>query len=112
MNEKILELLQKMDNRLNGIESRLDGIENEIKEVKTDMNTRFDSIEKKQDILYNQSISTAEEMTSIKDNFDVVDIKLNAIETRVITINRKLNGTTDQVARNMEQLEEIKIKLQ
>ncbi|HBG2116841.1 hypothetical protein M1I50_09615 [Clostridioides difficile] len=105
MNEKILELLQKIDNRLNGIE-------NEIKEVKTDMNTRFDSIEKKQDILYNQSISTAEEMTSIKDNFDVVDIKLNAIETRVITINRKLNGTTDQVARNMEQLEEIKIKLQ
>ncbi|MCC0783594.1 hypothetical protein IR152_10975 [Clostridioides sp. ES-S-0108-01] len=105
MNEKILELLQKIDNRLNGIE-------NEIKEVKTDMNTRFDSIEKKQDILYNQSISTAEEITSIKDNFDVVDIKLNAIETRVIKINRKLNGATDQVARNMEQLEEIKIKLQ
>ncbi len=112
MDEKILELLQKMDSKLNGIE-------NELKEVKTDMNTKFDSIEnrldsieKKQDILYNQSISTAEEMTSIKDNFDVVDIKLNAIETRVIKINRKLNGATDQVARNMEQLEEIKIKLQ
>ncbi|HBE9896914.1 TPA: hypothetical protein KOD80_002394 [Clostridioides difficile] len=122
MNEKILELLQKMDsnitemkqdindlkigqvetnNRLDNMDKRFDSIEN-----------RLDSIEKKQDILYNQSISTAEEMTSIKDNFDVVDIKLNAIETRVIKINRKLNGATDQVARNMEQLEEIKIKLQ
>lgn len=122
MDEKILELLQKMDsnitemkqdindlkigqvetnNRLDNMDKRFESIEN-----------RLDSIEKKQDILYNQSISTAEEMTSIKDNFDVVDIKLNAIETRVIKINRKLNGATDQVARNMEQLEEIKIKLQ
>ncbi|MFJ1464890.1 hypothetical protein ACIJV2_15225 [Clostridioides difficile] len=67
MNEKILELLQKIDNRLNGIE-------NEIKEVKTDMNTRFDSIEKKQDILYNQSISTAENITEIREDLGDVQV--------------------------------------
>lgn len=108
MDEKILELLQKMDTRLNKIEHDIKDLK--IGQIET--NNRLDNIEKKQDILYNQSIVTAEEMTSIKDNFDVVDIKLNAIETRVIKINRKLNGATDQVARNMEQLEEIKIKLQ
>ncbi|EML0724975.1 hypothetical protein ACF12F_003048 [Clostridioides difficile] len=108
MDEKILELLQKMDTRLNKIEHDIKDLK--IGQIET--NNRLDNIEKKQDILYNQSIVTAEEITSIKDNFDVVDIKLNAIETRVIKINRKLNGATDQVARNMEQLEEIKIKLQ
>ena len=84
MDKEILELLQKMQCSIaemkKDIDVRFDSIEN-----------RLDSIEKKQDILYNQSISTAEEMTSIKDNFDVVDIKLNAIETRVIKINRKLS---------------------
>ncbi|WP_331676089.1 hypothetical protein [Clostridioides difficile] len=84
MDKEILELLQKMQCSITemkkDIDVRFDSIEN-----------RLDSIEKKQDILYNQSISTAEEMTSIKDNFDVVDIKLNAIETRVIKINRKLS---------------------
>ena len=108
MDEKILELLQKMDTRLNKIEHDIKYLK--IGQIET--NNRLDNIEKKQDILYNQSIVTAEEITSIKDNFDVIDIKLNTIETRVIKINRKLNGATDQVARNMEQLEEIKIKLQ
>ncbi|ENY8847959.1 hypothetical protein LA791_016035 [Clostridioides difficile] len=108
MDEKILELLQKMDTRLNKIEHDIKDLK--IGQIET--NNRLDNIEKKQDILYNQSIVTAEEITSIKDNFDVIDIKLNTIETRVIKINRKLNGATDQVARNMEQLEEIKIKLQ
>ncbi|HBF8685663.1 TPA: hypothetical protein KO123_002373 [Clostridioides difficile] len=108
MDEKILELLQKMDTRLNKIEHDIKDLK--IGQIET--NNSLDNIEKKQDILYNQSIVTAEEITSIKDNFDVIDIKLNTIETRVIKINRKLNGATDQVARNMEQLEEIKIKLQ
>ncbi|MCI9976476.1 hypothetical protein JY742_10120 [Clostridioides difficile] len=122
MDEKILELLNEMNNNIVDMKQDITGMKQDIVGIKQDItdlkvgqvetNNRLDSIEKKQDTLYNQSATTAEEITYIKDNFDVVDIKLNAIETRVITINRKLNGATDQVARNMEQLEEIKIKLQ
>ncbi|VIF91602.1 Uncharacterised protein [Clostridioides difficile] len=85
MDEKILELLQEikkdMDLNFSSIESRL----NDIK--------------KKQEILYKQSTEIDKEVT---DNLDIINVKLNAIETRVIKINK----------RNMEQLEEIKIKLQ
>lgn len=85
MDEKILELLQEikkdMDLKFMSIKSRLDDIEN------------------KQDILYKQSTEIDKELT---DNLDIINVKLNAIETRVIKINK----------RNTEQLEEIKIKLQ
>ncbi len=48
----------------------------------------------------------------MNNRFDVVDIKLNAVETRVIKVSRKLDTTTDQVTRNIETIEEVRLKLQ
>lgn len=48
----------------------------------------------------------------MNDRFDVVDIKLNAVETRVIKVSKKLDTTTDQVTRNIETIEEVRMRLQ
>lgn len=77
MDKQILELLLKMD-------ARLGKLENDVKELKKDM----------------------------EDRFDVADIKLNVIENKVTQVSRKLDVTTNQVARNMETMENIKLKLQ
>lgn len=84
MEKQILDLLMKMDERLSNIEQEQQDMKKEMKSMKKEMN----------------------------DGFDVVDIKLNAIETRVIKLDRKVESTTSQVARNMEVVEDIKLKLQ
>lgn len=84
MEKQILDLLMKMDERLSNIEQEQQDMKKEMKSMKKEMN----------------------------DGFDVVDIKLNAIETRVIKLDRKVESTTNQVARNMEVVEDIKLKLQ
>ncbi|MCC0662570.1 hypothetical protein [Clostridioides sp. ZZV15-6597] len=84
MDEKILELLQKMNNnitemkqdindlkigqveannRLDNMDKRFDSIENKL-----------DSMEKKQDILYNQAIATAENITEIREDLGDVQV--------------------------------------
>ena len=77
MDKQILDLLLEMKSDMNEIRS-------EIKDIKQDMN----------------------------DRFDVVDIKLNAVETRVIKVSKKLDTTTDQVTRNIETIEEVRMRLQ
>lgn len=73
-------------------------------------------IKKDMEEMKSEQQNIKKEMNSIKkeinDGFDVVDIKLNAIETRVIKLDRKVESTTNQVARNMEVVEDIKLKLQ
>ena len=77
MDKQVLDLLLEMKSDMNEIRS-------EIKDIKQDMN----------------------------DRFDVVDIKLNAVETRVIKVSKKLDTTTDQVTRNIETIEEVRMRLQ
>ncbi|CEK40097.1 hypothetical protein [Paraclostridium sordellii] len=77
MDNQILDLLLAIKNDMNEMKS-------EIKDIKQDLN----------------------------DRFDVVDIKLNAVETRVIKVSRKLDTTTDQVTRNIETIEEVRMRLQ
>lgn len=48
----------------------------------------------------------------MSDRFDVVDVKLNAVENKVIQVGRKLDTTTDQVTRNIETIEEVRLRLQ
>ncbi len=66
------------------IDARLGRLENNVNELKKDM----------------------------EDRFDIVDIKLNVIENKVTQVSRKLDVTTNQVARNMDTMENIKLKLQ
>lgn len=84
MDNKILEILLDMQKDLKGVQNDMNEMKQEIKDIKQDMN----------------------------DRFDVVDIKLNAVETRVIKVSRKLDTTTDQVTRNIETIEEVRLKLQ
>lgn len=77
MDKQILELLLKID-------ARLGRLENNVKELKKDM----------------------------EDRFDIVDIRSNILENKITQVSRKLDITTNQVARNMEVMENIKLKLQ
>lgn len=51
------------------------------------------------------------EFRNVHDKIDNVEMKLNTIDNRVIDIDRKLRVTSDQVIRNVETMEDIKIKL-
>ena len=51
-------------------------------------------------------------MKEVKEELNVLDMKLGVVENKVSIINRKLDITTDQVARNIEFIEEVKLKLQ
>lgn len=84
MEQQILELLFKLDSKLDNLEKNMVCIQDEVKDIKQD----------------------------IKDRFDVTDIKLNVIENKVTQVSRKLDTTTDQVARNIETIEEVKMRLQ
>lgn len=66
------------------MDKHLGRLENEIEELKKDMEYRF----------------------------DIVDIKLNVMENKIIQVSRTLDATTDQVARNMETMKSIQSKLQ
>ncbi|HBF4283297.1 hypothetical protein [Clostridioides difficile] len=98
MDEKILELLQKMNNnitemkkdindlkigqvetndRFDSIDKRFDGIENRLDSMDKrfdSIENRLDSMEKKQDILYNQAITTAENITEIREDLGDVQV--------------------------------------
>lgn len=52
------------------------------------------------------------EIRILNDKVDNLEIKVNIIDNRVIRIGNKLDATTNQVARNMEVVEDIKLKLQ
>lgn len=84
MEQQLLEVLIKLDTKLDKLEKNMLCIQDEIKDIKQD----------------------------IKDRFDVTDIKLNVIENKVTQVSRKLDTTTDQVARNIETIEEVKMRLQ
>ena len=84
MEKQILDLLMKMDERLSNIEQEQKEMKIDIQNMKKDIN----------------------------DRFDIVNMKLNEIEIRVIKLDRKVESTTNQVARNMEVVEDIKLKLQ
>lgn len=84
MEKQLLEVLMKLDNKLDNLEKNMLCMQDEIKDLKQD----------------------------IKDRFDVTDIKLNVIENKVTQVSRKLDTTTDQVARNIETIEEVKMRLQ
>ncbi|HGT1414799.1 TPA: hypothetical protein ACMV83_002550 [Clostridioides difficile] len=84
MDEKILELLQKMNNNITEMKQDINDLK--IGQVETNnrldnMDKRFDSIEnrldsmeKKQDILYNQAIATAENITEIREDLGDVQV--------------------------------------
>ncbi|HGS8888773.1 TPA: hypothetical protein ACMUYU_001484 [Clostridioides difficile] len=77
MDEKILELLQKMDSNITEMKQDINDLK--IGQVETNnrldnMDNRFDSIEKKQDILYNQAIATAENITEIREDLGDVQV--------------------------------------
>lgn len=84
MEQQLLEVLIKLDTKLDNLEKNMLCMQDEIKDIKQD----------------------------IKDRFDVTDIKLNVIENKVTQVSRKLDTTTDQVARNIETIEEVKMRLQ
>lgn len=84
MEQQLLEVLIKLDTKLDNLEKNMLCLQDEIKDIKQD----------------------------IKDRFDVTDIKLNVIENKVTQVSRKLDTTTDQVARNIETIEEVKMRLQ
>lgn len=84
MEQQLLEVLIKLDTKLSNLEKNMLCLQDEIKDIKQD----------------------------IKDRFDVTDIKLNVIENKVTQVSRKLDTTTDQVARNIETIEEVKMRLQ
>jgi archaellum component FlaC len=84
MEQQLLEVLIKLDTKLDNLEKNMLCMQDEIKDIKQDM----------------------------KDRFDVTDMKLNVIENKVTQVSRKLDTTTDQVARNIETIEEVKMRLQ
>lgn len=98
MEKQILDLLLKMNDRL-------EGLENDMKEVKVDLSgvkADLSEVKEEQKLLRSEMI----------ERFDVVDIRLTSIETKVIITNRKLDSTTEQVVKNLESIEEMKYKLQ
>lgn len=52
------------------------------------------------------------EIRLLNDKVDNLEIKANIIDSRIIRINKKLDSTNNQVARNMEVVEDRKMKLQ
>lgn len=79
------------------------------KEMKTDMAGLKKEIKNDIEELKKEIICVKKDMS---DRFDVVDIKLNAVENKVIQVGRKLDTTTDQVTRNIETIEEVRLRLQ
>ncbi|EOE7167576.1 hypothetical protein ACKTJR_002681 [Clostridioides difficile] len=84
MDEKILELLQKMNNNITEMKQDINDLKTgqvETNNILDNMDKRFDSIEnrldsmeKKQDILYNQAIATAENITEIREDLGDVQV--------------------------------------
>ncbi|WP_250675311.1 hypothetical protein LZ906_014710 [Paraclostridium ghonii] len=68
-------------------------------EMKTDMTEFKKEMKTDMAVLKKEIIDVKKDMS---DRFDVFDIKLNAVENKVIQIGRKLDTTTDQVTRNIE----------
>lgn len=83
MEKQIIDMLMKMQLSIDEVNNKVDGIQGQIDGMKKDMNERF----------------------------DVVDIRLHCIEGKIMQVNRKLDGTTDQVVRNIEQLELLKNRI-
>lgn len=80
MEKQILDLLNKIDEKLSNIEKEQQDMKGEIR--------------------------------LLNDKVDNLEMKANIIDSRIIRINKKLDSTTNQVARNMEVVEDIKMKLQ
>lgn len=80
MEKQILDLLNKIDEKLSNIEKEQQDMKSEIR--------------------------------LLNDKVDNLEMKANIIDSRIIRINKKLDSTTNQVARNMEVVEDIKMKLQ
>lgn len=80
MEKQILDLLNKIDEKLSNIEKEQQDMKSEIR--------------------------------LLNDKVDNLEIKANIIDSRIIRINKKLDSTNNQVARNMEVVEDIKMKLQ
>lgn len=87
MEKQILDLLMKVDEKLNVLDKKVSNIEKEQQEMKS-------------------------EIRLLNDKVDNLEMKTNIIDSRVIRINKKLDSTTSQVARNMEVVEDIKMRLQ
>lgn len=84
-------------------------MDNKILEILLDMQKELKEIKLEQKATTNEINSIKQDM---KDRFDVVDIKLNMIENKVTQVSSKLDSTSNQVVRNIETIENIKIKLQ
>lgn len=84
-------------------------MDNKILEILLDMQKELKEIKLEQKTTTNEINSIKQDM---KDRFDVVDIKLNMIENKVTQVSSKLDSTSNQVVRNIETIENIKIKLQ
>ncbi|WP_343101414.1 hypothetical protein [Romboutsia sp. MSSM.1001216sp_RTP31141st1_G3_RTP31141_220114] len=80
MEKQILDLLNKIDEKLSNIEKEQQDMKSEIR--------------------------------LLNDKVDNLEIKANIIDSRIIRINKKLDSTNNQVARNMEVVEDRKMKLQ
>ncbi|MGL5328286.1 MAG: hypothetical protein ACRDD7_03385 [Peptostreptococcaceae bacterium] len=105
MEKQILDLLIKLDSRLGKIEDSVSELKEEQKLMREEIS------ELKMDVsgLKEEQKSMRQEMV---DRFDVVDIKLHVVETKVMQVSRKIDSTTDQVTRNIESIEDIRFKLQ
>lgn len=83
MDERILELLQKMDtrfdrieNRLDSMDGRFDGIENQLSDLKEGQ----EEIKKKLDLTYNQVARNMEGITKVGEKIDTLKNDMNFVE--------------------------------
>lgn len=105
MDEKILELLQKMDSKLNGIE-------NELKEVKTDMNTRFNSIENRLDIVESQLNENTQILKALEHKANVSKAEHDKMSFDILHIQGDMTETKEsiqEVANKLNTLETVTI---
>ncbi|MDI0267315.1 hypothetical protein QIW52_15120 [Clostridioides difficile] len=122
MDEKILELLQKMESSINemqgeikGINTRLDGIENEVKEVKADINTKFNSIDKRFDIVESQLNENTQILKALEHKADVskaehdkMSFDILHIQGDISEIKQDLNATQIITSKNWSDIEKLK----
>ncbi|MDK2562931.1 hypothetical protein QOZ84_05190 [Romboutsia sedimentorum] len=97
MEKQIIDMLMKMQLSIDEVNNKVDGIQEQVSNINeevTGLKQEVNSIKKE-----------------MNERFDVVDIRLHCIEGKIMQVNRKLDGTTDQVVRNIEQLELLKNRI-
>ena len=88
MEQKILDLLLEMNSEMKDMKTEIQGMKNEMQDMRTDFNLRLNKLEFK-----------------MEDGFETLELKIDKVDLRLRENNKKLS---DQIAANMESIENLK----